>query len=56
MRAVEVIEAIEQELGKPVVTSNQAMMFAVVQALQLPRQKNLCGRLFELGLRNRILS
>jgi len=48
MRAVEVIEDIEKALDKPVVTSNQAMMFAVLQVLQLPRQKNLCGRLFDL--------
>ena len=37
MRAVEVIDDIEKALGKPVVTSNQAMMFAVLQVLQLPR-------------------
>lgn len=33
MRAVEAIEAMEQTLGKPVVTSNQAMMHAAIKRL-----------------------
>lgn len=35
MRSVEVIERLESDLGKPVVTSNQAMMVAACQALSL---------------------
>ena len=46
MRSVEAIERIEAALGKPVVTSNQAMIFALMKALELPRHANLPGRLF----------
>ncbi|NOD64628.1 MULTISPECIES: Asp/Glu racemase [unclassified Ruegeria] len=48
MRAVEAVDRIEATLGKPVVTSNQAMMFALMRALGLPRQGNVPGRLFDL--------
>ncbi|WP_052249090.1 maleate cis-trans isomerase family protein [Leisingera sp. ANG-Vp] len=48
MRSVEAVDRIEAALGKPVVTSNQAMMFAVMRALGLPRQGNVPGRLFDL--------
>ena len=34
-------------LGKPVVTSNQAMMFGLVRVLGLPRHDALPGRLFD---------
>ena len=37
MRAVEVIAPLEQELGKPVVTSNQALMAVAVKRLGLGR-------------------
>lgn len=47
MRSVEAVNRIEVTLGKPVVTSNQAMMFALMQALGLPRQGNVPGRLFD---------
>ncbi len=48
MRAVEVIEVLEQDLGKPVVTSNQALMYASVKALGLEREDFVSkGRLFE---------
>lgn len=33
MRAVETLERLEQRLGKPVVSSNQALMFATLRAL-----------------------
>ncbi len=46
MRAVEAINRIEAHLGKPVVTSNQAMMFCLVRALGLPQHDNLPGELF----------
>ena len=47
MRSVEAIDRIEEKLGKPVVTSNQAMMFCLMRALNLPRHDALPGRLFE---------
>jgi maleate cis-trans isomerase len=48
MRSVEAITRIEAHLNKPVVTSNQAMMFCLMRALHLPRHANLPGRLFDL--------
>ncbi|MCA0906877.1 Asp/Glu racemase [Ruegeria marisrubri] len=48
MRSVEAIDRIEATLGKAVVTSNQAMMFCLVRALNLPRHDALPGRLFDL--------
>ena len=47
MRAVEAIAALEDETGKPVVTSNQAMMHAAIARLRLPDR--VPGRLGELG-------
>ncbi len=47
MRSVEVISHIEAHLGKPVVTSNQAMMFAVMRGLSIARHAALPGRLFD---------
>lgn len=48
MRAVEAIAGIEATTGKPVVTSNQAMVFALCRALHLPRPDGAYGRLFDL--------
>ncbi|MCG7519896.1 Asp/Glu racemase [Ruegeria sp. Ofav3-42] len=47
MRSVEAVERIEAALGKPVVTSNQAMMFGLMKALNLPRHDALPGSLFD---------
>ncbi|MGI9355537.1 MAG: maleate cis-trans isomerase family protein [Rhizobiaceae bacterium] len=47
MRSVEAIKRIEASLDKPVVTSNQAMIFALYQALSIPRFPELPGRLFD---------
>ncbi|WP_299410736.1 Asp/Glu racemase [uncultured Roseobacter sp.] len=47
MRSVEAIARIEARLGKPVVTSNQAMIFAISQALDLTRHPDAPGRLFD---------
>ena len=47
MRSVEAITHIEATLDKPVVTSNQAMMFGLMKALNLPRHDSLPGRLFD---------
>ena len=48
MRAVEAISKIEAVTSKPVITSNQAMMFALCQELNLPRPVCAAGRLFDL--------
>ena len=45
MRSVEVIEALEAALGKPVVTSNQALMYCAIKGLGLG-SAGLPGRLF----------
>ncbi|MEM8860509.1 MAG: Asp/Glu racemase [Chloroflexota bacterium] len=48
LRAVEAIEELEQKVGKPVVSSNQALMFAAGRSLNL--EANLMvkvGKLFE---------
>lgn len=50
MRSVEVISRLETALGKPVITSNQAMVFQLVQALKLPVGPQMPGALFD-GLR-----
>ncbi|SPH23335.1 Maleate isomerase [Defluviimonas aquaemixtae] len=47
MRSVETVDRIEAATGKPVVTSNQAMVFALCRALGLPRPPGAPGRLFE---------
>ncbi len=47
MRALEAIERIEAALEKPVVTSNQAMIFVLMKALGLARHEKLPGRLFQ---------
>lgn len=49
MRSVEVIDRLEQRLGKPVVTSNQAIMFQVLGALGIEGPVMGFGRLLERG-------
>lgn len=49
MRSVEVITQLETATGKPVVTSNQAMMFAAMGHLGIPAGECDLGRLFRLG-------
>ena len=52
MRAVEAIDALERDLDKPVVTSNQALMFACLNRIGVtPASLGVGGRLFDLGLR-----
>lgn len=48
MRSVEAIEQIEAHTGKPVITSNQAMVFQLCKLLGLGRPVNAPGRLFDL--------
>jgi len=47
LRAVEAIPQIETALDKPVISSNQAMMFCLMRALGLARHDRLPGRLFD---------
>ena len=47
MRSVEAIPDIELTTGKPVVTSNQAMIFELCQKLDLNRPACAAGLLFE---------
>ncbi len=42
-----VIEAIERKLGRPVVTSNQAVIFAALSLLGATDRRNCPGRLFD---------
>ena len=48
MRSVECVNQLEEKVGKPVVCSNQAMLFQSMQALQLDLSAVDCGRLFRL--------
>ncbi len=47
MRSVEVLTRLEQKLGKPVVSSNQAMLFQALQMLNLPKSAPGFGQLLE---------
>ncbi len=47
LRAVEVIDRVEQKLGKPVITSNQAMAFATAKAFGLKSHTPKYGQLFD---------
>ena len=47
MRSVEAIDRLERELGKPVVTSNQAMMFQAMELAGLTEAPTGFGQLFE---------
>ncbi len=48
MRSVEAVEALERDLRKPVVASNQALLFAAVRRLSLSSEALVrCGRLFD---------
>ena len=46
MRSVEIIDRLESEIGKPVITSNQAMLFAAMQHLGHGYDKGF-GQLFQ---------
>jgi maleate isomerase/arylmalonate decarboxylase len=46
LRGVEVIDRLEAALGKPVVSSNQAMLFAALQDLEIGTDEVDCGYLF----------
>jgi maleate isomerase len=44
-RTIEVIDALERELGKPVITSNQATLWACLKRLAVPHANPKLGRL-----------
>ena len=48
MRSVEIIDRLEGELGKPVITSNQAMVFDALQKLKIPEPFSGFGKLLEI--------
>ena len=48
MRSVEVVERLEADLGKPVITSNQAMLYAAMLAIGADPSEVACGALFRL--------
>lgn len=47
MRSVEIIHTLEDEIGKPVITSNQAMMFQAMDLVDMGLPPVGYGRLFE---------
>ena len=48
-----VIEEIEQKLGRPVVTSNQAVIWEALSLLGIDDRRNCRGRLFDsLAVKN----
>lgn len=47
MRSIEIIAALEAEIGKPVVTSNQAMMFQAMEQVDMGAPRPGFGQLFE---------
>lgn len=47
MRSVETVDRLEQTLGKPVVCSNQAMIFAALRHLSIEPGHGQCGRLLQ---------
>ena len=50
MRAVEVVNQLEQELSKPVITSNQAMLFNALKHINVSCTEINCGMLFKQGI------
>ncbi|OED42968.1 Asp/Glu racemase [Chromatiales bacterium (ex Bugula neritina AB1)] len=48
LRSAEIIAVLEAQTNKPVITSNQAMLFAAMQTLQFKEAIEGYGRLFEL--------
>jgi len=54
MRAAEVINQLEGELGKPVITSNQAMLFNALQYISVTVDNINCGALFKTGTINHV--
>lgn len=49
MRSIETIERLEAALGKPVVSSNQAMLFEALEILNLQAGSVGCGQLFSIA-------
>ena len=47
MRAVETVDKLESELNKPIITSNQAMLFSALVHINFTVKKISCGALFK---------
>jgi len=47
MRSVETVERVEAATGKPVITSNQAMLYQAMEMLGLDMSEVHCGKLFQ---------
>ena len=50
MRSIEIIDRLEAETGKPVVSSNQAMLFEALEMLDIRNSGIRCGRLIDGAL------
>lgn len=48
LRTIDAIPKIEKKLGKPVISSNQAMVYCAMAKLGLKKRSGLPGRLFDL--------
>lgn len=46
-QAIEIIESLEEEKGKPMVTSNQASAWSCLKGIRCPEKINGFGKLFE---------
>jgi maleate isomerase len=49
VRSAEVIEALERDLGRPVITSNQAMLWGALRAANIPDRIGGFGRLLDVA-------
>ena len=47
MRAVETVSKLEAEINKPIITSNQALLFSALSHLNIPAAEIDCGCLFK---------
>ena len=46
IQTLDVINKLEKETGKPVISSNQSMMFALAQMFSIPKNRNWSGSIF----------
>jgi len=51
LRTLDIIDDLEQKLGMPVVSSNQAMAWHMAQLADIPTPKNGPGRLFQTSIK-----
>ena len=46
IQTLDIIKKLEKEIGKPVISSNQSMMFSLAQMFSIPKSCNWAGSLF----------